>query len=360
MNKVVVGLSGGVDSSVAALLLKRAGFEVLGVYLKCYWTYVGCQSDQDRASAAKVASFLEIPFEVWDFEKEYRATVVEYFYDEYKKGRTPNPDVVCNREIKFGLFAKRIQEIENASYIATGHYARIGIRAQSSEFRAQSCEEEWILPKFCQGDGIPDSDLIRPINVKEFVSLTYKKMDRKGDGAGISGKFVIMGGEDLKKDQSYFLYDIDSDVIEHTLFPLGNLTKKQVRSIAKEVGLPSADRPDSTGICFIGAVNVENFLKERIKEHEGEVVDINGDIIGRHKGIEFYTIGQRHGFQVVKSSKFPSAQAQGEGKVQSGPWYVVGKDIQNNRLIVGMGEERKSSKFKVPFGPRSGQGQSSK
>src|SRR3989338_429967 len=107
MNKVVVGLSGGVDSSVAALLLKRAGFEVLAVYLKCYWTYVGCQSDQDRASAAKVASFLDIPFEVWDFEKEYRRLVVEYFYSEYQKGRTPNPDIVCNREIKFGLFARK-------------------------------------------------------------------------------------------------------------------------------------------------------------------------------------------------------------------------------------------------------------
>src|SRR3989338_4861490 len=110
MNKVVVGLSGGVDSSVAALLLKRAGFEVLAVYLKCYWTYEGCQSDQDRASAAKVASFLDIPFEVWDFEKEYRRLVVEYFYSEYQKGRTPNPDVVCNREIKFGLFVNKALE----------------------------------------------------------------------------------------------------------------------------------------------------------------------------------------------------------------------------------------------------------
>ena len=414
MNKVVVGLSGGVDSSVAALLLKRAGFEVLAVYLKCYWTYEGCQSDQDRASAAKVASFLDIPFEVWDFEKEYRRLVVEYFYSEYQKGRTPNPDVVCNREIKFGLFVNKALEgsvhldgtcqdlvpsdgivptvigtagaraghppvlppvlsnsndLVNTIYIATGHYARIGIRAQSSEFRDQSREEKWILPKFCQEDAIADSKSVKTVDIREFVDLSYKKGSEKGVTAGINGKFAILGGEDTKKDQSYFLYDIDKDVIEHILFPLGNLTKSKVRLMAKEAGLPTADRPDSSGICFIGEVNIEKFLKERINEHEGDVVDINGDIIGRHKGVEFYTIGQRHGFDVVDSRVgiSPAAIASriktraalslahaADYRVNSsttsrysGPWYVVGKDIQNNRLVVGMGEECKRSKFKV-------------
>lgn len=329
--KVAVGLSGGVDSSLSAWLLKEAGFEVIGVYLRCYWTYEGCVSDQDRASAARMASFLNIPFEVWDFEKEYREKVVEYFYGEYEKGRTPNPDVVCNREIKFGLFFEEAIKKRGFNFIATGHYAGVGIE----EKRVKSGETKRVIWPFgYQVEIDSDRELIKIIIRPEYFNLLKHKWAEEESFSKLYRGASIFRGVDEKKDQSYFLYDISQKAIDHSLYPLFNFKKEEVRRLAKVLNLPTANRPDSQGICFLGEVNVEKFLKERITEHAGEVLDTKGRIIGTHKGVEFYTIGQRHGFQIKSQSSNP-------------PYYVVGKEVMKNRLVVGEGEECKVGHFRL-------------
>ena len=337
--KVVVGLSGGVDSSVAALLLKLAGFDILGVYLKCYWTYVGCRSDEDRASAARVAAALNIPFEVWDFEKEYRQKVVEYFYSEYGKGRTPNPDIVCNREIKFGLFFQEAVKNRGFDFIATGHYAGTGIITQSAKEKGQGGT---ILPFNYQKSKNGDSSEAKVVLEPGYFELLNIKHENCHQFNTYYRGPVIFGGVAKNKDQSYFLYDIPQEAIDHSLYPLFLLTKTEVRAIASAHKLPTADRPDSQGICFIGEVSIEKFLKERVAEHPGEVVDKHGRVIGQHKGIEFYTIGQRHGF-VIFNSQFSILNIHG-------PLYVIGKDVEKNRLVVGAGEECKADHFRVEMG----------
>lgn len=264
--KVAVGLSGGVDSTVAAALLVNAGFDVIGVNMKCWSNPDGseCEADRDRKIAIQVAGKLGIEVKVWDFEKEYRQKVIDYFYSEFEKGRTPNPDIVCNKEIKFGMFLNRAVKELDVDFVATGHYARV---------------------------------------VKS----------NKG--------FKLLKGVDKSKDQSYFLYALNQEQLSHSIFPLGSLTKQEVREIAYELGFSNYNKPDSVGICFVGEVDIKDFLKQRLKEKKGEVVNTKGEVIGEHEGAWFYTIGQRRGFSITK--------------YQGNPTYVIDKDIKTNRLVVG-------------------------
>ena len=286
-SRVAVGMSGGVDSSLSTALLAEQGYEVTGVYLEC-WNEPGCRAPQDRKDALAVALQLGIPFEVLDFQKEYKRKVIDYFYREYKAGQTPNPDVVCNREIKFGLFLQWALE-KGFDFIATGHYARIA---------------------------------------------------RKKNG---HATYRLLRGVDEKKDQSYFLYTLMQDQLKHILFPVGEMTKQEVRREAKKRGIVTADKPDSVGICFVGDVDVQKFLRRRIKEKRGVVVDTDGNVIGEHKGVWFYTIGQRHGFRI--NSKFEARNSKQRQAIP--PFYVVGKDVTRNRLIVGFGPETYVDNFQV-------------
>ena len=243
---VIVGLSGGVDSSVTAALLKKQGFNVIGVFMK-NWSEdfgdYGCTWAQDSEDARKVAQVLNIPFYVWNFEKEYYDKVVEYFFREYKAGRTPNPDVMCNTEIKFKVFLEKALKL-GADFVATGHYARV---------------KHYSLP-----------------------TTHYK----------------LLKGVDPAKDQSYFLYTLKQSQLAKILFPIGGMKKSEVRVLAKKFKLPNAEKKDSQGICFIGKVELARFLQEYIKPKKGDVITIDGKKIGEHNGVFYYTIGQRHGLDL--------------------------------------------------------------
>ncbi len=239
MSRVFVGLSGGVDSAVAAALLQASGHEVTGVYMKNWSRDIAgyhCPWQDDLASARLVAAHLQIPFKIYDFEKEYYNTVTKYLLDTYKKGQTPNPDVMCNQSIKFDVFYKQCMS-EGAELVATGHYARI-------------------------------------INGKLHTAF------------------------DKEKDQTYFLYRMNPSIAQDILFPLGELKKSDVRKSAQKFQLPNFDRPDSQGLCFVGPVPMRDFLSEFIQPQVGNIIDENGDILGQHNGAYAYTIGQRHGLGI--------------------------------------------------------------
>lgn len=274
--KILVAMSGGVDSSVSAALLAKEGYDVTGCFLQCWKETPQCHPDRDRADALRVAQTLGIPFLSFNFEKEYRKKVIDSFFREYKIGRTPNPDVVCNKEIKFGLLLDRAKSL-GFTKIATGHYARVHLTAD--------------------------------------------------------GTFRLLTGVDKKKDQSYFLYRLTQGQLQHVLFPVGHLTKSTVRRLAKEFQLPVASKEESMGICFVGEVDIREFLKERISVTPGEVVTLENKVIGTHEGLPFYTIGQRRGFRVTTYVGYPL--------------YVVAKDVKRNRLIVGRGEKSETDTFPI-------------
>lgn len=265
--RVVVGMSGGVDSSVTALLLKEAGYDVVGIFMK-NWDDTDesghCTATVDYEDVAKVADDLDIPYYAVNFEKKYWDKVFTYFLEEYKRGRTPNPDVMCNKEIKFKAFLEHALSL-GADYVATGHYARI---------------EE------------------------------------------IDGKLHMLKGIDDNKDQTYFLNQLSSDVLEKVMFPLGALPKERVREIAHEHKLATAAKKDSTGICFIGERNFKEFLSTYIPAQPGEMQTMSGEVKGKHDGLMYHTLGQRHGLGIG-----------GPGE----PWFVVGKNIEENILYVGQG-----------------------
>ena len=272
MRRVVVGLSGGVDSAVAALLLKRQGYEVVGLFMR-NWDEVddagACTAEDDYRDVRRVADCLGIPYYAVDFAREYQDRVFASFVEEYKKGRTPNPDVLCNREIKFEVFAEYARSFD-ADFIATGHYAKVERRA----------------------DGLPH----------------------------------LMLSADAAKDQTYFLNQVKTEQLTNVLFPLADVTDKHfVRTLAAEAGLPVAAKKDSTGICFIGERKFRQFLSTYIPMREGDIKTLDGVAVGRHQGVYYYTVGQRHGLGVGGG---------GNGE----PYFVVKKDVDNNILWVNQGE----------------------
>ena len=264
---VFVGMSGGVDSSVSAGLLKKQGYSVVGVHLRCF-NLDGC-ADRDLEDARRAAEVLDIPFYVFDFEDAYKKRVMEYMIDGYKKGITPNPDVMCNKEIKFGLFLEKALEM-GADFVATGHYVKIK----------------------------------RGKEQKLFIAA------------------------DKNKDQSYFLWTLTQKQLRRCLFPLGDIKKLEVRKLARKFKLLNADKKDSQGICFLGKVGLEDFLKKYIKSKKGNIVDLDGNILGKHDGVFYYTIGQRHGLHLDKAAKSP----------ESAPYYVADKILKTNTLVVAQGE----------------------
>jgi tRNA-specific 2-thiouridylase len=282
MKRVFVGLSGGVDSSVAALLLKQAGYEVIGVYMK-NWSQdlpgVKCPWKEDYQDAKRIAVQLGIEFKMYDFESEYRHRVVDYMVKEYKAGRTPNPDIMCNQEVKFKLFLETAIE-DGADYIATGHYAKI---------------------------------------VKNELGIKNKGEAKDHNSYSLRHNSLSLAmAKDANKDQTYFLYRISPNALDKVLFPLGDLTKKQVRELAKKHALISATRKESMGICFVGNIGIKEFLSQYVDEKPGKVINQHAQAVGEHEGAIFYTIGQRHGLNV------------GGGL----PYYVTGKDMKKNEVYV--------------------------
>ncbi|MDO8581367.1 MAG: tRNA 2-thiouridine(34) synthase MnmA [bacterium] len=302
---VFVGLSGGVDSSVAAALLQKEGHVVHGVYLKVWSPDLedlmqGCPWEEDVQYASATAKHLGISFSVWDVSKEYYDKVVSYFFAEYKAGRTPNPDIMCNREIKFGIFLKRACA-EGADMIATGHY----VRKYNSP-----------LPPLTLRGEVP------PLKVSH--RLWRDPASIKNNSGGEGGEEGLLCAVDKNKDQSYFLYSLSQKQLRHALFPIGEYTKPEVRAMAKEWGLPTANRKDSQGLCFLGKISVRDFLKTRLPPREGDLVTADGKVVGKHEGAQYFTIGQRHGIG-----------SPGGGT----PYFVVSKDIQKNKVTVAKGKD---------------------
>jgi tRNA-specific 2-thiouridylase len=302
MKKIVfVGISGGVDSAVSAALLKKQGYEVVGVFIRTWHPdFLVCNEEAERLDAMRVAAHLDIPFLTFDLEKVYKKEVADYMIREYKAGRTPNPDVMCNKEVKFGAFLKKAISM-GADFVATGHYAEI----HDSSFYFE----------------LPEG----PAPV-----LRGRAQGRKIGRGGVN----LYKNIDFSKDQSYFLWTLKQEQLKKILFPIGYLKKTEVRRLAKKFKLPVAEKKDSQGICFLGAVDLKEFLKHYIKEKRGRVCNEFGEEIGFHDGVFFHTLGERHGFTITKKS--PNDK----------PYYIVGKDIKKNILYVSQNTKQMLSQEK--------------
>ncbi len=298
-NKTVfVGLSGGVDSAVSAAILQKQGYYVIGVFIRTWHpNFLECNEETERLDAMRVATHLDIPFLTFDLADVYKKEVADYMIAEYKAGRTPNPDVMCNKEVKFGAFLKKALAM-GADFVATGHYA-------------QTC------------DTSSHFSSLRPS--PDYRGGTLGKLKMKRSVA------CLCKGNDPSKDQSYFLWTLNQKQLGKILFPVGHLKKTEVRKLAQKFNLPVAEKKDSQGICFLGAVDLKEFLKHYIKEKKGEVINAEGpeyprgkkgEVIGFHDGVFFHTLGERHGFTITKKSP------------KDGPYYIIGKDIKKNILYV--------------------------
>ena len=314
--KAFVGMSGGVDSSVAAYLLKKQGYDVTGVFLRSY-NLDGC-AERDAEDARRVAEHIGIPFYVWDTEEEYKKKVVDYMVRGYARGETPNPDVMCNKEIKFGIFYEKALAM-GADYVATGHYVRIR-RNSPSRTAVRSLLRR--APAALSAENQP------PAEPSFSASESFSQ-----EGSGES--YSLLEGTDKNKDQSYFLWTLTQAQLAHCLFPIGEYEKPEVRRIAKKAGLPTADKKDSQGICFLGMVSIDDFLKNYIKSERGEVLTVDGRHIGEHEGAAFYTIGQRHGLNLGTKNRELGIK----GKTETKPWYVAGKDVATNTVVVAEGND---------------------
>jgi tRNA-specific 2-thiouridylase len=263
--KVFVGLSGGVDSSVSAALLLEQGYDVTGVFIRTWQPdWLPCTWCDDRRDAMRVCAQLGIKFKELDLVDTYKQNVADYMISEYQAGRTPNPDVMCNKYVKFGAFLRWAQD-QGADYVATGHYTQI---------------------------------------------------------TDIDGITTLQRGADENKDQSYFLWTLKPEQIKHILFPVGHLDKSSVRQLARKFKLPTAVKPDSQGICFLGKIDMKEFLRHYITEQPGKLLDQTGNVIGSHPGALFFTLGERHGFELE-----PSVD-------RSQPYYVVAKNVKDNTVVV--------------------------
>jgi tRNA-specific 2-thiouridylase len=279
--KVFVGVSGGVDSSVSLALLQEKGYDVTGVFIKTWQPdWIECTWRDERRDAMRVCAKLGVPFVTLDLEKEYKEGVADYMIEEYRAGRTPNPDVMCNKEVKFGGFLRWARE-KGADYVATGHYTR---------------------------------------NIQK------------------DGRQRMLEGKDKNKDQSYFLWTLTQDQLKHILFPVGDLPKAKVRKEAERFGLTTATKKDSQGVCFIGEIDMKEFLGHYIEEKEGSVLDTDGNVIGSHNGALFFTIGERHGFTITEKG------------TDDKPLFVIEKDIDKNTITVAeKADTQEEGKEKVGF-----------
>ena len=313
--KILVAMSGGVDSSVAALLLKRQGHSLVGVYMKNWINednVIGnCPWEQDITDARAVCEHIGIEFQVVNLMREYRERIVQYLLDGYARGLTPNPDVMCNREIKFGVLRSWAHD-HGFDAIATGHYARrVDFRGQKPEVRSQNTEF---------GSGHPASDLGSPSS--DFgLSASDPRLPASGFGLPTSG-YGLLEGADKNKDQSYFLALLNQEQLRDALFPIGDLPKTELRRLAREAGLPTADKKDSQGICFIGEVKMADFLRAYVPDAPGTIVRAtDGTTLGTHRGLHFYTIGQRRGIGIPSNT-------------DNKAYVVVGKRSTDRALLV--------------------------
>ena len=300
-------MSGGVDSSVTTLLLKNQGYDVTGVFMRCY-NIDGC-AGRDAWDAKQVADKIGIPFYVWDFEEEYKRRVVGYMIEGYRQGLTPNPDVECNREIKFGLFLDKALK-EGGTHVATGHYVKI---RKNHPFGTSGSR----VPATRAHLHSPRPHLLE----KEDQAVAESESSLKNNFS----EFSLFEGKDKGKDQSYFLWTLTQEQLKHCLFPIGDYLKSEVREMARKAGLATAEKKDSQGICFLGKVTMGGFLKEYLPEKRGEVLSVAGEKLGEHNGAHFYTIGQRSGIGNLKHQK---------GVKLHKPLYVAAKDVVTNTVTV--------------------------
>ncbi|MBQ9021649.1 MAG: tRNA-specific 2-thiouridylase [Eggerthellaceae bacterium] len=352
--KVLVGMSGGVDSSVAAALLVEAGYDVTGAYMK-NWTLdvpgMQCPWAEDLAYAKRTAVKLGIDLRVYDFQDAYKHDVVDYLVREYEAGRTPNPDIMCNQDVKFGLFLETALA-EGFDYIATGHYASCSAvltnsgqvdAAVASDTSSSSCKASSLREvRGSEEDSATCRSAVRPAGSCASLPHAFEKIASQSEEEGVqtvaSPSSATLGYDnsftdssttcdspqllravDAHKDQTYFLYRMGQAALARTLFPLGEFTKQQVREMAEARGLPAANKPDSQGICFIGEAPIQDFLRMYVQPNPGKIIDVDThEVVGAHDGALFFTLGQRKGLGV------------GGGQ----PYYVVGKDMAANEVYV--------------------------